>query len=229
VLLAAHTAYRLRIERDGDASIFPPGGATFTTGGNVRDVAAHIAANFTLFEAEYEGQSNLELLATGDAAEPFWIIAKGYSGGGPVTMVSSLGGGFSGAGFQPDPLDMPLGPVACADVEIVDATGATVRTESLCEPSGCEVDPGISSCIGNPQGGWQSDGLRFTAIGHPGRCGDAATSGGSSAGSKSGGSSGGCGVARGTRRSSSPERVATLIVGAAWAVRCRRPRRGRRF
>ena len=184
-----------------DAKIGAP--TVFTTGAGPR-VAAPVpnTERHLMGQLFADGGRLLQLFAENPAAEPVFIVTRGQ----PGTDVRGLG-----PLALEHPTSISLGTAICADVELVDVTGATLLHDMMCEPEKCDRSELVeqNSCTVNvgssiPWSVWQT---------RPTGCG------------ADGNAPGGCAISP-ARDDRAPLAVAAATLPLlAWARRRRRDRR----
>jgi MYXO-CTERM domain-containing protein len=185
---------------DPNAKVSDP--VSFTTGAGPRQASPVPATERHLMgTVASDGRRLLQLFAENSASEPVLMMTRGQ----PASNVTGLG-----ALATEHPAGVSLGFAPCADVELVDATGATLLHDMMCEPEKCSRSDtfGDSSCgdnaFGDPWSVWQT---------RPAGCG------------ADGDAPGGCAIspARDDRAPSAiPAATLSLLAFGAWARRRRR-------
>jgi hypothetical protein len=126
--LAPGTRYQAAVSFDDpNAKIYEP--VSFTTGAGPRQAAPVPSTERHLMAQLFsDGSRLLQLFAENSAAEPVLMVTRGQ----PASNVTGLG-----ALATLHPTGVSLGRAPCADVELVDATGATLLRDMMCEPEKC--------------------------------------------------------------------------------------------
>src|SRR5258708_6072126 len=129
--LQPSTAYRLTLSfAMPDPGLPSPLEATFVTGTGTRvGTPPPVISRWPFAQLLDDGSRVLQVFASATGAEPTFMVTKGA----PSTVIVALG---------PLSVDSPsgvsLGKVDCANLELVDGTGQTLKQEQLCTPERCE-------------------------------------------------------------------------------------------
>jgi hypothetical protein len=137
---------------DPNAKIYEP--VSFTTGAGPRQATPVPSTERHLMGTQaQDGTRLLQLFAENPSVEPVLMVTRGQ----PASNVVGLG-----ALATEHPSGVSLGFAPCADVELVDAIGATILHDVTCEPEKCSRSDtfGSSSCgdnaSGDPWSVWQT-------------------------------------------------------------------------
>lgn len=205
----------------------------FSTGATTRSAPAP-ELELELFGIVTDGQRRLEAFLQTPVDEPLFVLARGET----ATETHALDPMFS----DTRRFGVPFGFVSCADLTVLDVTGATLVSEELCRPTKCTAldEVTFSSCGGEVFGGpdwegWQRIDTACSGVaasapasdfsgGGPDSVGDAvgATSEASSSTEDGRRVVGGCGLA--ARRAEPRSSYWLLVAAALGAARSRRRR-----
>jgi hypothetical protein len=197
----------------GGPVLAPP--ATFQTG-RTRSKPDVPTTQLWLYAEQLGAQRFLQIFAMVKSRRPAFVQAKGQQ----ATVVATVD-----AMADETPVHLPIGVVPCAEAEVVDVTGATLLSTTMCEPHKCAqaTTLGSTTCGEHPSGRswaeWQSivDGCRTPAPGPTPWTPDTDVSG----------SSPGCTIASGRLPTPPPwlPLTAALALAAARTFKRRRRRR----
>jgi hypothetical protein len=119
----------------------PQASVSFVTGNAVRS-AAMPKLGISVYGLEMAKQRSLELAVVADWPEPLFVRVQGarhvQTRSWNALLTFPLSCGPNGC----DILHLPLGPVECAEPQILDVAGRTVFHEALCQPNKCAVSDG---------------------------------------------------------------------------------------